>query len=72
MDQILKKYEIVFKKGLGTVQGVIAKIHVESHEEVRYMYFKSRPPPFAQEDIIKQEFDRLDNEGTVTIEKFSQ
>lgn len=68
MDHILKKYEVVFKKGLGTVQGVIANIH----EEVRYMYFKSRPPPFAQEDMIKQEFDRLDNEGTVTIEKFSQ
>lgn len=47
MDQILKKYGIVFKKGLGTVQGVIANIQVESHEEVSNMYFKSRPPPFA-------------------------
>lgn len=28
VEQILKKYEVVFKKELGTVQGVKAKIYV--------------------------------------------
>ena len=46
VDQVvLKKYQDVFKKELGTVQGMKAKIYVDTQEKPRYS--KSRSPPFA-------------------------
>lgn len=70
VEQILKKYEVVFKKELGTVQGVKAKIYVDSQEKPRY--FKSRSPPFALKEKIEHELDRLVREGTVTPVEFSE
>lgn len=70
VEQILKKYEVVFKKGLGTVQGVKAKIYVDSQEKPRY--FESRSPPFALKEKIEHELDRLVREGTVKPVEFSE
>ena len=69
VDQVLKKYQDVFKKELGTVQGVKAKIYVDTQEKPRY--FKSRSP-FALKEKIERELDRLVQEGTVTPVEFSE
>lgn len=47
----------MFKKELGTVQGVEAKIYVDTQEKPRY--FKSRSPPFALKEKIERELDTL-------------
>lgn len=70
VEQILKKYEVVFKKGLGTVQGVKAKLYVDSQEKLRY--FKSSSPPFALKEKIEHELDRLVRKGTVKPKEFSE
>lgn len=59
---------IVFKKGLGTVQGGKANIYVESQEKPRY--FKTRSPPFALNEKIEHDLDRLVCEGTGTPVEF--
>ena len=60
----------MFKKELGTVQGVEAKIYVDTQEKPRY--FKSRSPPFALKEKIERELDTLVLEGTVTHVEFTE
>lgn len=55
---------------MGTVQRVKAKIYIDSQEKQRY--FKSRSPPFALNEKIEHELDRLVCEGTVTPVEFSE
>ena len=67
---LLGKHEALFKDGLGTVQGVKAKIHVDPQAKPKY--FKPRPVAYALRQKVEEELDRLLSEGTIRPVEFSE
>jgi hypothetical protein len=67
---ITKKYESLFKSGLGTCTTFKASFHLKEGAKPRF--FKPRPIPFAQHDAVKAEIDRLLDLGIIKPIKFSQ
>ena len=59
LNEILEAHSTVFQEGLGKVEGVKAKIHIDSSEKPRF--FKARPVPYALREKIETELDRLVN-----------
>ncbi len=46
LQEVLTRHEAVFKEGLGTWTGPLAKVHVNKDAVPRY--YKPRPVPYAQ------------------------
>ena len=70
VSSLLGKHEALFKDGLGTVQGVKAKIHVDPQAKLKY--FKPRPVAYALRQKVEEELDRLLSEGTIRPVEFSE
>ena len=70
VSSLLGKHEALFKDGLGTVQGVKAKIHVDPQAKPKY--FKPRPVAYALRQKVEEELDRLLSEGTIRRVEFSE
>lgn len=70
LDEVLHKYDDIFKDGLGKVRGVQAKLYVD--ETAKPKYFKPRPVAYSMRDKISSELDRLINEGTIEPVQFSE
>ena len=60
----------MFKEELGTVQGIKAKIHVDSQAKPKY--FKPRPVAYASRQKVGEGLDRLLSEGTIRPVEFSE
>ena len=68
VSSLLGEHEVLFKEELGTVQGVKAKLHVDS--QVKPKYFEPRPVAYALLQKVGEELDRLLSEGTIRPVKF--
>ena len=66
---VLNQFSEVFKKELGTVLGVKAKIHVEPGTSP--IFHKSRPVPFSLRAKVEAELDRLLEEGIIEPVRYS-
>ena len=60
----------MFKDGIGTVQVVKGKIHVDPQAKPKY--FKPRPVAYALRQKVEEELDRLLSEGTICPVEFSE
>ena len=58
-DQLLQEYAEVFRKELGTVQGVQARLEVKEGAVPRF--HKPRSVPYAIRSAIEQDLERLEN-----------
>ena len=55
LNAILKAHYTVFQEGLGKVEGVKAKIYMDSSEKPRFFLFKARPVAYTlREKKMKQ------------------
>ena len=70
VNSLLGEHEALFKDGLGTVQGVKAKIHVDPQAKPKY--FKSRSVAYALRQKVEEELDRLLSEGKIRPLEFSE
>lgn len=70
VSRLLSKHEALFKDGLGTVQGVKAKIHVDPQTKPKY--FKPCPVAYALRPKVEEELDHLLSEGTIRPAEFSE
>ena len=70
LQDVLSKHEEVFKKGLGTLKGAKAKIHVPEGATPRF--FKPRSLPYAMKGKVESEIDRLVGEGILKPVEFSE
>ena len=61
LNEILTEYNDVFRKELGMMKGVEAKIHLQP--DAQAVFCKARPVPYALTQRIDTELDRLVNEG---------
>ena len=60
----------VFKPGLGTVKGITAKL--EMKPDARPKFCKARPVPYALQEAVEAEYNRLESEGIVKRVEFSE
>ena len=70
LNAILEAHSTVFQEGLGKVEGVKAKIYIDSSEKPRF--FKARPVAYTLREKIETELDRLVKEGTIEPVEFSE
>ena len=64
INQILGKFENVFKPGLGTFKGITVDIDVSS--QVQPKFYKARSVPFALKGKIEQELEHLLAQGVIS------
>ena len=69
LDEILSKYDEVFDDNLGTLEGVTAKLHVDTTASPRF--HKARPVAFALRPKIEEELERLQGLGVIEPVQFS-
>ena len=67
---MLSRHQSVFKDELGTMQGVKAKLFVESESKLKF--FKPRQVPYALKGAIEQELNRLENMGVIEKVRYSE
>ena len=70
LNAILEARSTVFQEGLGKVEGVKAKIYINSSEKPRF--FKARPVAYTLREKIETDLDRLVKEGTIEPVEFSE
>ena len=63
LQVVLDRHTTVFKESLGRVEGVTAKIHVDSTAQPKF--FKARPVPYALREKLEKELDHLVKEGVI-------
>ena len=69
LKQVLLRYDRVFGKTLGKIQGVQATLQLK--EKASPKFFKARPVPFAVKKGIETELHRLENEGVIERIQYS-
>ena len=70
LEKVVQSYPHLFKDGLGTLQGVKAKIHVDP--SATPVFHKARPVPYALKDKIEQDLERLEKAGIIEPVQFSK
>jgi len=70
LHSMLNKYSSVFKKELGTMKGIKAKIYV--NPEAQPKYCKARAVPYALRPKVESELKRLVSEGTIKPVQFAE
>ena len=63
------KYADIFKQELGTVKGVKATLHMRPN--VKPVFCKARPVPFALRPAVEKELQRMQLEGIIIPVEFS-
>ena len=69
LQDILQRHWDVFKKELGTVRGVYAKLYVDLNAQPHFC--KPRTVPYALQTKVNQELDRLEKAGVIEPIQFA-
>ena len=62
LESVLEKFPAVFQEGLGTLVGFKAKIYVDPTAKPKF--HRARSVPYALREMVDQELQRLQQEGT--------
>ena len=69
LSKAIQKFPSVFKPGLGTIKGITAKLELKDGAKPKFCKF--RPVPYALQESVEAEYDRLEPEGIVEKVEFS-
>jgi len=70
VSELLSKYATLFDDSLGTVKGV--KLHLSVKPGAKPKFYKPRPVPFAMQDKVAEELDRLESIGVIEKVAYSE
>lgn len=70
VNTIIKKHEEVFRKELGHIKGVQAKLNLKEGTTPKFV--KARSVPFSMKPAIEKELDKLVEQGVITPVEFSE
>ena len=70
LEEVLSKHKKVFQEGLGTLQGYQATLHVDPNASPRFC--KTRTVPYAMQQPVEKELDRLVDEGILEPVQFAE
>ena len=71
LQDVLQRHGDVFKKELGTVRGVYAKLYVVNDLNAQPRFCKTRTVPYALQTKVNQELDRLEKAGVIEPIQFA-
>ena len=63
LDEILAKHESLFRPQLGKAEGIEAKLYLDPEAIPRFC--KARPIPYALQEKVENELQRLETEGII-------
>ena len=63
VENILVKYEALFEKGYGHIK--LYKASIQVREGAQPLFLKARPVSYALKEKVKQELQRLEDEGII-------
>ena len=66
----IQSHPNVFKPTLGTIKGITAKLEMKAEAQPRF--YKARPVPYALQEAVEAEYNRLESEGIVERVQFSE
>ena len=66
----IQSHPNVFKPGLGTIKGITAKLEMKAEGQPKF--YKARPVPYALQEAVEAEYNRLEFEGIVEKVEFSE
>lgn len=69
-EELAGRFESVFSEGLGTLKGM--KATISETEGTRPRFFRPRTVPFALQDVVAQELQRLQRDGVLTPVRTSE
>lgn len=69
LQDVFRRHGDVFKKELGTVKGIYAKLYIDPDAHPRF--FKPRTVPYALREKVNQELDRLEKAGVIEPIQFA-
>ncbi|XP_048254597.1 uncharacterized protein K02A2.6-like [Haliotis rufescens] len=70
LEQLLSKYSALFDGSLGTVKGV--KLHLSVKPGAKPKFYKPRTVPYALQDKVAEELDRLEKIGVIEKVEYSE
>ena len=70
LRRTIQNHPNVFKPGLGTVKGITAKLEMKPN--ARPNFCKARPVPYALQEAVEAEYNRLESEGIAEQVEFSE
>ena len=70
LEDALSKHEKVFQDGLGTLEGYKATLHVDPNASPKFC--KARTVPYAMQELVEKELDRLVDEGILEPIQFAE
>ncbi|XP_046362411.2 uncharacterized protein K02A2.6-like [Haliotis rufescens] len=70
LEQLLSKYSALFDGSLGTVKGV--KLHLSVKPGANPKFYKPRTVPYALQDKVAEELDRLEKIGVIEKVEYSE
>ena len=70
LETVLTRHNVLFEEGLGTLQGVQAKLSLK--QDATPKYCKVRSVPHALREAIEQDLERLENLGVLEKVNFSE
>jgi hypothetical protein len=70
LSDLLQVHHEVFEKGMGTLRGTTAKIHLKEGSSPRFM--KARSVPYVLQAKIERELERMQSENIIEAVKFSE
>lgn len=70
LESLLKEYEDLFVEQIGEIKNYEASFKLK--ENVKPVFMKPRPVPFALRDMVEQEIDRLEEIGILEKVTYSQ
>ena len=69
LEEILNRYDNVFKEELGLLKGTTVTIHIE--KDAHPQFYKPRQVPFSMKDKVLKELTRLEDQGIIKPVQFS-
>ena len=70
LETILNRHNVLLEEGLGTLQGIQAKLSLEADATPKYC--KARSVPHALREAIEQDLERFENLGVLEKVNFSE
>ena len=69
LEEILNRYDDIFKEELGLLKGTTVTIHIE--KDAHPQFYKPRQVPFSMKDKVLKELTRLADQGIIKPVQFS-
>ena len=70
LQATIQRHSAVFQPGLGTLKGITAKLELKDGAKPKFC--KARPVPYALQNAVQEEYDRLEQQDIIEKVEYSE